>query len=115
MNNAPPKSKGMYFFIIFTWIVASSVLWIDFVGLLFSLDSVFSIILYGFLISYIDLGWLYGLYHIGILLYGLLISEASSYHTISVSEEFHPSSIAILYTTCDDFQFDAAYSCVSQE
>lgn len=111
----PNQDRTMYATIVGSWLVASLVLWADFANSLPLLVSGFDKIAVGTITILIDLGWLYGFYHIGILTFTLLSSRTKLDNEPAVHS--HPTSypIAIFHTVCDDFQADAAGSCVSQE
>lgn len=113
--DTPSKNNSMYLAIVCVWVVTSIILWLDFFQSFHILNSAFSKISAGLITLFIDLGWLYGFYHIGILTFGLFSSKSSLKHSISSSAYDLSPPIAILYTVCDDFQYEAAFSCVGQE
>ena len=109
------KRKSMYFAIIGTWTIASALLWTDSVIVLQITDSTWGKVTAGLIAFLIDLGWLYGFYHIGILAFTLLSSKSLVRHGDVPSYDAPSYPIAVLHTVCDDFQSEPALSCVSQE
>ncbi|MDX1687825.1 MAG: glycosyltransferase [Candidatus Promineifilaceae bacterium] len=106
----------MYLAIVGGWFAASVVLWIDLVRSLHLLESGWGKAAAVLLTLLIDVGWLYGAYHLGILSFTLLRSRSGHREQGSVATDGRPSSpIAILHTVCDDFQSRAVASCVAQD
>jgi len=111
----PFKRGGMYLAILGAWIISSLFLWLDFANSLHVLDSIFDQIVAGIVAFFINLGWLFGFYHLGLVSFTLLQSNSFSNECDLRGDCSCTSPIAILHTVCDDFQEKAVLSCITQE
>ncbi len=108
-----PKST-MYICIFVTWIAA--LIWFE--PRLLQLLSIstntlesFSLALF---IIFIDFAWLYGIYNIAVVLFAVYYKLKNKNNTASPALESYPS-VALLYTTCNDFAEESALSCLLQD
>ncbi|MEO6131726.1 MAG: glycosyltransferase family 2 protein [Saprospiraceae bacterium] len=70
-----------------------------------------------FFIGFINFAWLYGFYNIGVVLFAVYFKwmHSADFTTQALSRRFTFPSVAILYTTCNDFVEASAASCVHQD
>ncbi|MBE2209464.1 MAG: glycosyltransferase [Saprospiraceae bacterium] len=108
-----PPGPGLYVFIFGTWALA--ILW--FSPRLFQLlDMAHSWGSWAAMISFIafiHLAWLYGFYNIGVVAFALLHRFWGRNPAPAPALTTFPS-VAILYTTCNDFVEESVLSCVHQ-
>jgi cellulose synthase/poly-beta-1,6-N-acetylglucosamine synthase-like glycosyltransferase len=111
-NLAHEKSSAMYLSIITTWILC--LIWCD--PRLFyvfqNMDTILEKTLMIIFTICLNIFWFYGFYHVYLLIFGSLsrkeLSDAfDDNHT-------HPK-VAILYTTCNDFLWERALTCIQQD
>ena len=113
---SPKPRITLYAWIFGVWI--ASLLWFE--PRLFQLLSIadngfqfFSLILF---IIFIDFAWLYGIYNICIVLFAVYYRLRYQRHKKPVSLPLVSfPSVAILYTTCNDFVAESAFSCLHQD
>jgi len=63
---------------------------------------------------FISFGWLYGFYHIFLLLFTIMKRGGIADQNAAPIDSRYQASVAILYTVCNDFQSRALTSCVRQ-
>ena len=110
------KSNTMYLIILVVWLVSLVGLVINFLFIYGIPNSVFLWILVVFAAICLAIFWFYALYHYGLVFFrqiGKIKPEVGE----GKEEESRASfpSIALLYTTVDDFRYNAALSCVNQD
>ncbi len=111
------ESKNyLYFFIFGVW--GLSVLWFGpkLIGLLTLAENWIEYGALGFFIIFITLAWLYAFYNIGVVVFAAVyrFRHGESY-LIDVELPQDPPSVALLYTTCNDFRVESMLSCVEQD
>ncbi|HLF26918.1 MAG TPA: glycosyltransferase [Anaerolineae bacterium] len=111
----PSKRTSMYCAIVGVWAIASTLLWLDVTPSLRITVSASDQLAIGLMALGLDLGWLYGFYHLGLVVFTRLRPQAAVRHSRIPSHKAASHPIAVFHTVCDDFQPDAALSCVSQE
>ncbi len=119
ISHASPykPSPMMYFFIFGAWILSVVHFEPRLLQLLdFATSTVGKIVLM-FFIGFINFAWLYGFYNVGVVLFALYFKKwhARDYTTKAISKTFTFPSVALLYTTCNDFVEESAESCVRQD
>jgi cellulose synthase/poly-beta-1,6-N-acetylglucosamine synthase-like glycosyltransferase len=108
------KRNTMYLIILGVWLVSLVLLAINFFSIYDMPNSVILWILVVLAAICLAIFWFYALYHYGLVFFrqiGKLKSEAEE------GEESRAGfpRIALLYTTVDDFRYDAALRCVNQD
>lgn len=110
-----PKST-LYLWIFGSWVL--SLLWFEprLIQLLTIAETPLQYASLIVFIIFIDFAWLYGLYNISIVLFAVYYKLKKS----GVVEANPPvlldyPSVALLYTTCNDFVEDSALSCINQD
>lgn len=108
-----PKSNGLYYWVLGTWLCLNLVLWRDLLAVADLAEKPVTTMAAVLLGCAISVGWLFGSYHLGFVIFSLLHSTSKD-QDILASTCLPSSSVAILHTVCDDFQERAALSCVRQ-
>jgi cellulose synthase/poly-beta-1,6-N-acetylglucosamine synthase-like glycosyltransferase len=110
-------SPVMYFFIFGAWILSMVHFEPRLLQLLDFATSTTGKIVLMFFIGFINFAWLYGFYNVGVVLFALYFKKwhAGDYTTKAISKTFTFPSVALLYTTCNDFVEESAESCVRQD
>jgi len=108
------KHNTMYLIILGVWLVSLVLLAINFFSIYDMPNSVILWILVVLAAICLAIFWFYALYHYGLVFFrqiGKIKSEAEE------GEESRAGfpRIALLYTTVDDFRYDAALRCVNQD
>lgn len=103
------KSNVVYIIIIAVWILCLLHFNPKLFGALTNEDPLYTKIIFLFFVAFLDLFWLYGIFHIVFLFYRFLKDKI---HTIPRSSSY--PSVAILYATRNDFQAKAVESCLRQ-
>jgi cellulose synthase/poly-beta-1,6-N-acetylglucosamine synthase-like glycosyltransferase len=109
-------SFALYGFIFSTWLFA--VVWFQprlwqLMDMAYNLPSKVALITF---ILFINFAWLYGMYNLGVVLFALVYRWFPGLKSAAprvVLEEF--PSVALLYTTCNDFLEESVISCVDQD
>ena len=110
-------SPVMYIFIFGAWL--ASIIYFEprLIQLLdFATNTAGRVVLI-FFIGFINFAWLYGFYNVGVVLFALYFRKmhAKDYTAEAISKTFTFPSVALLYTTCNDFVELSAESCVQQD
>ncbi|MDP5169244.1 MAG: glycosyltransferase [Bacteroidia bacterium] len=112
----PPKGT-LYATVLLMWI--GSLVWFHprLAGLMDMATGPATWLSLGFFIVFVEFAWLYGFYNLGIVIFALITKlqkrMASTPGPIATTLEKWPS-VAMLYTTCNDFVEVSAESCVAQ-
>ena len=111
-NLAHEKSSAMYLSIIITWILC--LIWFGpKLSYIFqNLDTVLEKTLMIIFTTCLNVFWFYGFYHIYILVFGYISGGLNILD--SNSKNTYPK-IAILHTTCNDFSYKRALTCIKQD
>ena len=111
-----PPTPHLYIFIFVSWFLC----WLWFhprlVQLLYMADHPLEWACLIFFIVFIEFAWLYGIYNLSTIVMAVhyrLFHQKSSSSTVALTAATTPS-VAILYTTCNDFVEESALSCVQQ-
>jgi cellulose synthase/poly-beta-1,6-N-acetylglucosamine synthase-like glycosyltransferase len=116
---AVAPSPLLYMAIFGTWILA--LVWFD--PRLFKLLDIArnwkESLALGFFVFFVNMAWLYGLYNVNIVVFGLyyrLFKRKKPTDGVVLGFELDDCPpVAILYTTCNDFVEESALSCVRQD
>ncbi len=109
MNTWIKKSNWMYGGILLSWVFCVIYFNPKLFSILNSADSFIAKIFFSIFIVFLNFFWFYGIYHCFFLFYRLSSKRHLLPHKISPVK-----SVAILYTTKNDFQEKAALSCIHQ-
>jgi len=106
----------LYLFIFLAWAVSLVYFNPRLVSLLDLAKSPFSWGAILFFIVFTELGWLYGFYNVGVVIFARIYSaqRRKNVPTAAVLTALAPA-VAILYTSCNDFVEASADSCVAQD
>ena len=110
------KSNMMYLVILGVWLVSLVCLGINASSIYKMPDSIALWILAILAAICLAIFWFYALYHYGLVLFRQM---GKTRHGVDKGKQIEDRasfpSIALLYTTVDDFRYDAALSCVNQD
>jgi len=111
------KDSLMFGLIVFLWLCAAFYFTPRILALLIGPENIlakFSIILFALLLN---LFWFYGFYHLIIILfsYSKDTDNLGRSNEDKRSDEQNNPSVALLYTTCNDFKEEAVLSCFNQD
>lgn len=111
---APQYRKPyMFMFIFIAWIAALAWFGPRLVGLVQTAQTPFMVFALGYFAVFTTLAWLYGLYNIGVVLFSTAYRRFVPQWTPPAL--ISAPSVAVLYTTCNDFVEESAESCLKIE
>ncbi len=105
----------LYSFVFGTW--ALSVLWFSprLAGLLTIADTWIEYFALLFFVVFVALAWLYAFYNIGVVVFATVYRyRHGAVYNVDSELPQNPPSVALLYTTCNDFRVASVVSCVEQ-
>ena len=108
---------AMYRTIFFLWVMALMYFQPRLFSLLHMSYSTTSYLTLLSFILFIDLAWLYGIYNLVVIIFGLIYNKLHNKPEDILTELqlMHYPAVAILYTTCNDFLEESVLSCVHQD
>lgn len=113
--NIAEKKPHLYLVLIGLWllVLAASApsFWRTFIGL----DSVLAKVLFIPFVGCLALFWFYGLYHLVFLVFSYLPRPHLGEMARALAERTPVSKVAIIYCTYNDFNRDAALTCIGQD
>lgn len=117
VKKSAPAGPGLYIAILVMWV--GCLIWFHprLAALLDLAEGPVSWLSLGFFIVFVEFAWLYGLYNIGIIFFAVIYDKFFSHTELQASPltKGNEPPIAILYTTCNDFVWASAESCVKQD
>lgn len=108
-NAVTEKSNLVYALIIIVWLICLGYFNPKLFSVLSDNDPLATKAVFIMFICFINLFWLYGIFHLFFLLYRFFPRKSSEIECL-----FDFQSVAILYTTRNDFQMKAVQSCLDQ-
>lgn len=107
---AQDRKSWLFLFIFGTW--AASLVWFGprLFDLVMSAEGLTAKFVLGYFALFTPIAWLYGLYNIGVVLFAGIYRRFVSKPAALLSDRRPP--IAMLYTTCNDFVWQSAQSCL---
>ncbi|MFH0768895.1 MAG: glycosyltransferase [Chloroflexota bacterium] len=113
--NVAEKKPHLYLVLIGLWLLILAIsapsLWRTFMGL----DSVLAEVLFIPFVGCLALFWFYGLYHLVFLVFSYLPGPDLGTKARALAEGAPVSKVAIIYCTYNDFNRDAALTCLGQD
>lgn len=108
-----PKAT-LYVFVFTCWIAC--LLWFEprLIQLLSMADTAAGWTALVLFIVFINIAWLYGLYNIAIVLFAVYYKHFKKKAILCIPLNTSPA-VALLYTTCNDFEEKSVWSCVNQD
>lgn len=108
-----PK-KNLYIFIFASWLFC--MFWFEprLLQLLSIADNITGWVALALFVTFINIAWLYGLYNISIVIFSIYYRNFKAGKLPSFPLTSSPA-VALLYTTCNDFEEESVRSCVKQD
>lgn len=112
LKTLPPKRNLMYLTFFASWFL--TLLWFNprLLSLFSEANSISAKITLALFIFYLDIFWLFGTYYTMLFIFTFLSKKGISLAPIN---PFKQPKVAILYLTMNDFQYEAAFSCLNQD
>jgi cellulose synthase/poly-beta-1,6-N-acetylglucosamine synthase-like glycosyltransferase len=116
MVNSPKKDPFMYQIIVFLWLCA--ILYFDprILALVVGPENLLAKLTVIIFTLLLNLFWFYAFYHLVTIIFSYRRDKVNN--PLKVKDSFPPNpspSVALLYTTCNDFNENAALSCLGQD
>jgi len=111
---SPYKKIALYSSILITWLATNVFLWTYFATSWHTLYSGPGRLLALIVTLFISVGWLYGFYHVFLLLFTIMRRDGIEDQNAPPIDSQCQARVAILHTVCNDFQHRALMSCVQQ-
>jgi cellulose synthase/poly-beta-1,6-N-acetylglucosamine synthase-like glycosyltransferase len=113
--NVTRKRGTLYLAIIGLWVFALAISAPSFWHTFISLNSIIAKAIFVPLAGCLALFWFYGVYHLVFLIFSYLPRPDLRTRAEALAKEMPPPRTAIIYTTYNDFNRDAALTCLKQD
>lgn len=104
----------MFIAIFGSWVLAGAWFGPRLLGVLDAAEGIVSGVMLGYFVAFILIAWLYGLYNLGVIAFAA-IDRRMSHPVYPPPLRSEGPAVAMLYTTCNDFDRASVESCLAQD